>query len=1356
MFSWVSALRREQSAGLSSRLYTLSDMAEERLAQQKASGFTRDSNEVHKGLTAYEAALKIREQHGVKDEGQELEEKGKEQKQRGLREQQETSEILELQRMLPELLQRKRFKEAEGAICCFLDKNPRNADGFVLLAETYGHQRNQMGALSALWGAIHNCPGNRRLLRLLAQYEENFLMERCELPLLFKVKALQVPEMTGSLAHKGTAGKAVSPLFHPQGAPVMIVRQNGQTTAFANRQLSPGDLIFREKPFVCTPLLLETGQIFSTCFHCLQEREDPRKAYSCPVSPHTCPFVFCSWNCLMRNARLHAIECTCMPLMYAMAKESGFMVTFVLHLFRILIKASLQRETQVARSGKEAGAAADTDMATQLFALNSHEEAVRKGQPELVKKLQVLVRRLQQNVPPNLLLYLTEKELMHVALVVLQYSPFVSATSAAAAVERRNAECTLGRVFAPATALLHHSCVPTATVSLQEDGQLAVRAITFIPAGGYICVSAEADLFKSQKERKAVESFPRVFGCGCIRCKENDEGGRLLRGIRCFKCVRGFLCPSKGGNMLARLKAYEDIGASVGERVSAVKVKAEKKVATAGGGDSRERLLGKAKAKCTGGRRLPATSAASLEEQWLCNCCGLTDTKVSLTCASIERDLLQRQSEADTHLIKGSQQLATRIYGDLVDHYSSKLHPQHAVLFNVNTILAGLLATKGGKDVPLALILLRRAGMAAETVLPATSMTKAHLYLKLAELTYKAMQLEKQCRRGPSVPSEKIMEPLFCALSNCVACMGSDASLSVVMSLRLRRFAALLGVCTPPLLQVPIVRTEDVFVALYRAATNSRAASSEQIKEHFCRDPMSVAVALLRRGLHFPLALELFRAMKGTQHLPTGLSLLGLACLYSKDAIVGHLLKMGYDLFAKSPLGMTPLLAMCASRESGLPFQNWEISSDRSASKAAEETAAGTDVAQLAILRLMLQHCDSLDAANTGTGSLRGLGNKTLSKGKLGANGSPRKEDISVSRTPPLSSLWGLSRKRLLSASSHRFLGRSYPLHFAASNGKARLCRQLLVAGGAVEALNAESATALHLACVAGDPETVRVMLEHGANINAATLTGETPLVLAAYWLQDAVFSVLLEKGANCNIVTKDEGMTVLHAIAAGVLRQTRPLFRGLAWEGDLAAIALHGLSLESVARGTYTLSGSSLIPEEAPVDIRIPSSTLEGNDIFLFPGELMRRVQKAQGMLLLLLSHCDSCTYTRHTRKGFTAAELLLHCWENFQRRRRKLLEQGDLRFAHLTDEERRQVEERWRFVLHEINVLKDLLRLHHTVSVETANPGDLTPRDDQLREMKQRKLLSQAPWCFADEIAKAASGARSKAASVATGPDG
>lgn len=43
---------------------------------------------------------------------------------------------------------------------------------------------------------------------------------------------------------------------------------------------------------------------------------------------------------------------------------------------------------------------------------------------------------------------------------------------------------------------------------------------------------------------------------------------------------------------------------------------------------------------------------------------------------------------------------------------------------------------------------------------------------------------------------------------------------------------------------------------------------------------MFVAVALVRRGLCYPLCLEIFLALKDVSHFPTGLTLLGLACLY--------------------------------------------------------------------------------------------------------------------------------------------------------------------------------------------------------------------------------------------------------------------------------------------------------------------------------------------------------------------------------------------------------------------------------------------------------------------------------------------
>ncbi|CDJ36602.1 ankyrin repeat-containing protein, conserved, putative [Eimeria mitis] len=1370
MFSVASQPYREIRGGLASGIYTLSDAAEERLAAQRlfAGGPPEGS------LTAYEAALKIQEQYMVKDEAQEAADRQKEEEQRGLRERRETDEILTLQQMLPELLQGGRIKEAEGAVCYFLDRNPHSADGFVLLAETYGHQRNPMGALTAIWGAIHNCPGNRRLLRLLAQYEEAFLMQCCELPLEFKVKALQVSEGPPPEGPPSTVGPLDSELhlqLHPQEAPVTVARHGSHMVAFANRSLSPGDLIFKEKPFVCTPIVLESGQVFSSCFHCLQERRDPSRAFSCPVSPNTCPFVFCSWGCLMANARLHSVECACMPLVFAAAKEAGLSVSFVLHLFRVLIKASLQRHAQIMRDSKEDEETLRCDVGTQLLRLNSFEAEVRKGQPELLQKLLLLMRRFQQSIPPNMLLHFTEPELLHVALVVLQYSPYVSAPSAAAAVQRRDPDCSLGHVFAPAAAMLHHSCVPTATITLDEDGQLAVRALTHIPPGGYICVSAEEDLFKAQKDRKALEAIPRVFGCGCIRCRENDEGGRLLRGVRCFKCIRGFLCPAKPTALLARLRAYGEAGLL------------PTSASSAGGGIPRETPQGDPKTADASRKQTPKTTAkpqpstkspqekksnataTPLEEQWLCNCCGLTGPQASLACEEMERDIQQRQKEADAYLLQGARQQAARCYSDIVDLYGSKLHPQHSALFNANTILAGLLAAQGGKDIPRALIVLRRAAMAAETVLPATSMVKVHLYLKLAELTYRAMQLGKQCRRGPSVPPEKIMEPLFCALWNCVACMGREATLSVSVCLRLRRFAAILSVSTPPLTHVPVVRTDDVFLALYKGATDSAAADPEEVRELFQRDPMSIAAGLVRRGLHFPLALELFKAMKDTQHLPTGLSLLGLACLYAHSPLVDALLKMGYDLFAQNSLGMTPLLVMCATRgscllsgEKGkfagcLASESAAAAAAAAASSSAAADAEETEKSRLVILRLMLQHCDALDSREAAVDRHRVVDKRqSLSPSQVSSGTQEETKQAQGTGAGPL----GPSRRRLLFSSTHRLLARSQALHFAASNGKTRLCRQLLAAGADVQALNMEGAMPLHLACVAGALETVKLLLERGAPINATTAAGETPLLLAAYWLQEDVMALLLQRGADPAVVARVEGLTVLHAVAAGVLRQTRPLFRGLAWEGDLAAVTLEGFSAETVARGTYTRGGCNASCPDTLIDLRLPSPTADDSDLLVFPGELMQRVQKAQGMLLSLSPHCNHCAYTRRTRRGFTPAELLLRSWEDFEARRNELLKLGDLRLAPLTSEEKVQLEERWRFVLHQIYVLRDLLSPHHLGETEGGNCGDETPRPEQIRENERQKMINAAPWLFNDEIARATQGNNGGAPVVETAAKG
>lgn len=610
--------------------------------------------------------------------------------------QKETQELLLLQKLLPFLLQSGRLQEAEGAVCCFVDRNPHNANGFVLLSDIYSHRNNLAAACESLWGAIYNSPGNRMLLRLLRNSEEQFLLRQCRLPLKFLVKALEAPPQSdGRFGSSGPSSHLIDSVFLAEGAPVVVVRQNKHAAAFANRDLQPGDIVFRQRPFVLTPLMSDSGHIFSSCFHCLQDFEDPARGFSCPVSPYTCPFVFCSWECLMRNSRIHALECQAIPLLMAAAKESKLSVTAVLHIFRTIAKTGLERQFRPDKSNDEGHAESTTDVIEQLLSLESYSSSVIKGQPELYKQLTILARRLQQVLPDHFLLFLGEKDLIDLMLVLWQYSPFLTSPSIPSAVERRNPDGAVGQVLAPAVALLHHSCIPTCGISLQEDGLVAVRALTFIPSGGSLCVSLEEDLFRPQRDRKGVTAQPRIFGCGCLRCTDSAEGGRRLRGIRCFSCLRGFLCPHKSASLSERLSAYSAALAissafssrspdgNIGWPNQTVKKLASVKRRSTPESPQQSQLKGQ---------------PLALDEEWLCTCCGLASPAVSESCALLEAAVEKRQAMAEKALFVGALLKAREEYTALVSQHSSQLHPQHAVLFNSHTVLAGLLASQPARD----------------------------------------------------------------------------------------------------------------------------------------------------------------------------------------------------------------------------------------------------------------------------------------------------------------------------------------------------------------------------------------------------------------------------------------------------------------------------------------------------------------------------------------------------------------------------------------------------------------------------------------------------------------------------------
>lgn len=118
------------------------------------------------------------------------------------------------------------------------------------------------------------------------------------------------------------------------------------------------------------------------------------------------------------------------------------------------------------------------------------------------------------------------------------------------------------------------------------------------------------------------------------------------------------------------------------------------------------------------------------DEDWLCACCGFGCPSVSAECAALEEELQTMQTETETALALGAPLRARRLLCLLIENFAPRLHPQHAVLFNAHTLLAGLLASHPSRNVPQArrkdrplrrrrrrgLCLWRRAGISASLV----------------------------------------------------------------------------------------------------------------------------------------------------------------------------------------------------------------------------------------------------------------------------------------------------------------------------------------------------------------------------------------------------------------------------------------------------------------------------------------------------------------------------------------------------------------------------------------------------------------------------------------------------------------
>ncbi|CDJ63753.1 hypothetical protein, conserved [Eimeria necatrix] len=449
---------------------------------------------------------------------------------------------------------------------------------------------------------------------------------------------------------------------------------------------------------------------------------------------------------------------------------------------------------------------------------------------------------------------------------------------------------------------------------------------------------------------------------------------------------------------------------------------------------------------------------------------------------------------------------------------------------------------------------------------------------------------------------------------------------------------------------------------------------------------------------------------------------------------------MGFDVFHATALGVTPLLSLCgATRPSYDSRDSLETSYDAEGHFGVVCNAARKEAE---ILRLLLLHCDELDrryfrrpkpvllGGNAVEISSEPLGHEEHSQ----ASRRGETQDVKCTRLE--------SRTRLLNACTHWLLSSSFAVHFAASKGKTKLCRQLLAAGCSIDALNYESATALHIACIEGHLGTAGLLLDHGANIDATTHRGESPLLLGAYKLHKDVCALLLERGADPSLVTRTEKLSVLHAVAAGVTRQVSMTFKGASWDRDGVTAALAGLGSNSDGLGIHWKT-NSYAAVEAEVDLRLPSATPDSLDLFFSPKIMISRTAKAQELLLVFIKYCPSQLYRQHSRNGFTPANLLQRMWDDFVAKRARLLQINSLQLAGQTEDEKADALGGWEFLSHRMIVLKDLLsaRLAPFSPVSGVAEYSSTPRVEDLEKQQKEQLAADAPWLFQKLLSKRAS---------------
>ncbi|KJP88847.1 hypothetical protein AK88_01537 [Plasmodium fragile] len=832
--------------------------------------------------------------------------------------QNDKDELNEIINELPKLHERNDKEVMSALVTSFLERNPKSILAYELFSKFYLKIGDYKSALNLLYAALYLDQKNDKLVSLLRLCEERQVRKEARIPNKYKEricyqerrKELPLPlPLAGGLHLSGEGRGGSSRGSDVESSGDSSGRSDGsdlagersargirtplhpvkQLVVLAKRDMEPGDVVLQVKPLILTQQIFCDSYVYPTCYHCLRERNLSSKCYQCPVNPHTCKYIFCSWNCFANNMKVHKEECPILATICAAAKEANLMLHLVLHIFRVLIKLRIDKEYK----DKEQHILHD------LFLNKSFYEVVRDNQVEIFNSFNTLANRIILEFPSSFYLHLKQKELVEFMLIVWQYSLSIKYYSPSSIIKQANPETTFGLVFSPEVTKLHHSCVPTCSFHYDEGGILTVRSICNIPQGGKLCISILSDPYLPLSVRKSFRGMARIFSCGCIRCTDSTENNLHLRSMKCPRCIIGYIYPMKTEALIEALNIEgeeEDRKRGKGDVISEGKVE-----------DGAEGRVKEVRRKLEG-----------QPERWLCSNCGKVSLQGNKRCVRLEKSIYAQYEEAEMKYMQGDIIQAKKKLLQIHNEVQYLLHPNHHILFNVYTLLAGLMRQDPNRALHESLIFLRKAVIAAENVLPVCSLEKVHLYAHLAHYTFNySNQCKLYMKTGYSIDAESVIEPIFASIWNSVVITGYNSTLTITLIQQMRTYATCFNVYSPYNEIQFCISNREQFSKFYHHVTQKKNESQKKIKKIMKEDPFyPIYMACQCDDLDYKkekYVSHIFKLFKNMQYAGNGLNALSIAASFGNVKLVKMLLKLNYSPFYKNELHMNALLHMASS-----------------------------------------------------------------------------------------------------------------------------------------------------------------------------------------------------------------------------------------------------------------------------------------------------------------------------------------------------------------------------------------------------------------------------------------------------------